>query len=489
VRLACDDSLISSATAARIAELAVSETNIEVRCQMACSAKRLPVDQALPIVASLLQHDDDLDDPRQPLLIWWVLESKCEQQAEAVLAFWKRLGPLQRQPLVASFVGEKLMRRFAAAGSRSDMLHCATLFTYAVDQATARRLLTGFQAGVEGRAIVDLPSETMEALRATGIRSRALELRRGEPSAIAESCEVIVDQDAQQSERLELIQILGQIQAGDSVKPLLQVIQESDDSVVRAAAISALQVFPLDEVGSQVIALLSTLDASAQHVATTMLTSRETWTLQTLRAIAGNQLDKELLDRNALQRAVTHPLPEIHRLVTDLYGSIEGGTNAQMNADINQFLAEWQAGEADRYAGKELFNEQCAKCHRLFESAIDQGQFGDLGPDLTAYQRSDVRNMLIHIVNPNAEIREGFEQLLVMTDDGRIVTGCKQDEDNQVVVLRGTDGKSLVVSKDDIELMEVQKTSIMPEGILQKLTAQQRCDLLAYLQSTQPLND
>src|SRR5207244_3655970 len=43
-------------TARVLAEAASRETNVEVRAQLAASAKRLPVTQALPIVANLLRH-------------------------------------------------------------------------------------------------------------------------------------------------------------------------------------------------------------------------------------------------------------------------------------------------------------------------------------------------------------------------------------------------------------------------------------------------
>ena len=97
--------------------------------------------------------------------------------------------------------------------------------------------------------------------------------------------------------------------------------------------------------------------------------------------------------------------------------------------------------------------------------------------------------MLLHIVNPSAEIREGFETYQVETKDGRLLTGLLVDKDNQVVVLRGSDGQTVTVRQEQIEDMAAQKKSLMPEGLLKTLTEQQVRDLFAYLRSTQPLND
>src|SRR5262249_30290504 len=75
VRLLSDDhSRISPLIAAQLAEMAKTETSIHVRCQLACTAKRLPARQGLPIVQNLLAHEEDRHDPCQPLLLWWAVE-------------------------------------------------------------------------------------------------------------------------------------------------------------------------------------------------------------------------------------------------------------------------------------------------------------------------------------------------------------------------------------------------------------------------------
>jgi len=51
--------------------------------------------------------------------------------------------------------------------------------------------------------------------------------------------------------------------------------------------------------------------------------------------------------------------------------------------------------------------QRCAACHKLFSKG------GNLGPDLTSYQRDKLGTMLISIVNPDAEICEGYQYITV----------------------------------------------------------------------------
>ena len=83
----------------------------------------------------------------------------------------------------------------------------------------------------------------------------------------------------------------------------------------------------------------------------------------------------------------------------------------------------------------------CGKCHRLF----DQG--GEIGPDLTPYNRTDAARMLLALVNPSAEVREGYEVFTVLTDDGRVLSGFKVDETDKVFVIRGGDGQTQTIAK------------------------------------------
>src|SRR5262249_23638268 len=125
-RLLGDGQFVPRELAKSLAVMASREPNIEGRAQLACSARRLPAEDALPILAGLLRHDADATDSRMPLLCWWALEAKCDANRDAVVKLFED-SPFWSQAMVEQHLLERLMRRYAAAGTRKDLLICARL--------------------------------------------------------------------------------------------------------------------------------------------------------------------------------------------------------------------------------------------------------------------------------------------------------------------------------------------------------------------------
>lgn len=156
---------------------------------------------------------------------------------------------------------------------------------------------------------------------------------------------------------------------------------------------------------------------------------------------------------------------------------------AKLEQEIQRLAKVVTAKPGSPYEGKKLYAASCAACHRLFE------QGGQIGPDLTAYQRDDLGTMLLNIINPSAEIREGYENFLLTTKDGRLASGFLVEQDNRSVVLRGLDGQDVTFDREAIRELKAQGLSLMPGGLLSVYNDGQIRDLMAYLRSSQPLNN
>jgi putative membrane-bound dehydrogenase-like protein len=482
VRLLGDDNKVSPALARKLTEMARMESSVFVRSQLASMAKRLPATDALPIVRHLLAHDEDVADIHLPLLLWWAIESKCETDRDRVVALFED-STLWRRPMVQTHILHRLMRRYAAAGTRKDLLTCATLLRLAPGADHSKQLLRGLEEAFHGRPLGNLPAELAEALAKYAGSSIVLGLRQNRPEAIEKALAILADPKADTNQRLQYVQILGEIKQPRALPVLLRLVEFARDDVLRMAALTALQQYDDPAIAEAAIRLYGKFNDDVRDVARTLLVRRKAWALKLLEAVDHGEIDRATIPADTVRKLANHRDERIARLVAKHWGKIEGATTAEMQQEIARLEGVLRGGAGSPYPGKKLFVTSCAKCHTLF------GQGGKVGPDLTTFKRDDIANMLVHIVNPSAEIREGFETYQVETKDGRLLAGLLVDKDNRVVVLRGSDGQNVTIRQEQIEEMTPHKKSLMPEALLKGLSAQQVRDLFAYLRSTQPLND
>src|SRR5690606_15150182 len=121
----------------------------------------------------------------------------------------------------------------------------------------------------------------------------------------------------------------------------------------------------------------------------------------------------------------------------------------------DEISAVLKSGQGNPYAGEAAYTQRCADCHKLFFKG------GNVGPNLTSYQRDNLGTMLLSIVNPGAEIRDGFQYYTVETKDGRTFSGFFVDRDNQITVMRGLDGENITLRSSEILEMQPTGRSLM----------------------------
>jgi putative membrane-bound dehydrogenase-like protein len=481
-RLLCDQSRVSPLVAASLARRAAVEPNVEVRAQLACSAKRLPARDSLPIVRGLLARSEDAGDIHLPLLIWWALEAKITTDPEAVLALFQDRA-VWELPIARATVIERLMRRFAASGTRQDLTRCARLLALAPSQDHTKRLMEGFEAAFAGRSLAGLPTELTEALARYSGQSVTLGLRQGKPEALNEALGLLADERGDRAKQIQLLQVLGEVRRPDCVPVVLRLACQSSDNALRTTALNSLAAYDDPAIAPSVLAAYSNMSDDVLAAAQSLLATRRSWAARFLEAIEAHAIDPHNVPREVVERLFLLGDSRIADLATKLFGPIKPATSAELHARIDRLASVVRDGSGVPKPGKQIFDHACARCHTLF------GKGGKVGPDLTTYRRDDLETMLLNIVNPSAEIREGYTTLVVATTDGRILTGLAVEEDKNVVVLRTGDGKEVTLARAEIDAMKPSRSSIMPEGLLKEYSDQQIRDLFAYLRSTQPLID
>jgi putative heme-binding domain-containing protein len=129
---------------------------------------------------------------------------------------------------------------------------------------------------------------------------------------------------------------------------------------------------------------------------------------------------------------------------------------------------------------KQLFQvASCVACHKM------NGVGTEMGPDLAKLDpKLKVHDILKDILEPSFKINEKFQSYVIETTAGKIHTGLiLEEKDGNIKLIENPLVKSapLVFKKGEIAEKTKSPTSIMPKGLLDKLTREEILDLVAYV--------
>ena len=129
-------------------------------------------------------------------------------------------------------------------------------------------------------------------------------------------------------------------------------------------------------------------------------------------------------------------------------------------------------------AGRRLFHSEqlaCAKCHRT------RGEGSAVGPDLSNLLHRDYASVLRDIGEPNAAINPDHPAYTLDLADGEPLTGVLLGESPTEIRLADATGKTVVLPRAKVKSLRASTLSLMPEGLLASLNAEQVRDLMTYL--------
>jgi putative heme-binding domain-containing protein len=173
---------------------------------------------------------------------------------------------------------------------------------------------------------------------------------------------------------------------------------------------------------------------------------------------------------------------QIRQLVA--YVQSLGGKAAEAKEDAPPAASKPAADvprNAAQDAGREVFELHCAACHAI------RGTGGKVGPDLSAVAGQN--DLVKRIVSPEAKSDSAYALITVTAKDGRVVTGVKRRETDEVIQVYDVSASPPVsrsISKDDVSKVETTGRSAMPGDFGKRLSQKQLADLVAFLKGSQP---
>lgn len=486
VRLLGDDGLTSDAIDKRLLEMAAREPQSQVRSQLACTARRLKAFSALPVTEALARHAEDTQDPNLPLLLWYVVEDKLRTERDATLR-WLDSSPLWSAPIFQSAVIARLGRRFTTERSEDNLKLCARLLAVAPGLEQKRELLRGMAAGLAGDTVDAIPPELESAfgpLWAAGppdARLIEVAVRLGSREATPLAARAIADSKAVETDRIALLRLLAERRDPQVLEPALALLRTAPTPALRQEALAAAQAFGGDDVGRAILEQALRHDDAWRNSTLTVLSSRPSWALLLLDAVESGSLKPAQVPRDvvrALQSVVSeHTQPRL----TKYWGTLNQTPEAKQHR-IAALVTTLDESPGDPAAGRQIYALLCAACHTL------HGDGRKVGPDLTGIDRGNRSGLLQSIVDPSASVLPDYMAFQLKLkprpgEEGRHIVGFIQEENANGVTILDVAGTRTAVATSDLAERTALPISIMPEGLLDGLTAVQIHDLFAWLQS------
>ncbi len=427
---------------------------------------------------AISSHAEFADDRVLPLMVWYGLEPVVVNDPAAAL----KLAGETSFPKLRQFIARRLVSSPAVRGASLDQL--AKLLSTG-DSAARLDLLTGIAKGFEGVRKVPAPKgwDATSAALATDPNAdvqriaKELSVVFGDGHAMEEIKALAANDGASVEARQQAIHTLVEARE-ESVAPLLQNLLTHRELGI--AAVRGLAAVHHPETGKILVERFNTLAPPTKFEVANTLASRVEFATLMLQGVADGKVDRKFISPFLLRQMQTLGNEALSAKVNELWPEL-----MQLAADKQKKVAAWKEkltpdvlAAANAGRGRVLFEQSCAKCHRLFGSPMG------IGPDLTGAQRSNLHYVLENTLDPSATLGENYKMMIAVLVDGRVINGIVGAKTEGTTTFNTPTGP-MVVENTQIEETRVSNLSIMPEGQLDLLNEQQVADLVKYVQSTE----
>jgi putative heme-binding domain-containing protein len=243
----------------------------------------------------------------------------------------------------------------------------------------------------------------------------------------------------------------------------------------RARLLAALARLDVPQVAGLVLSQYDRLAPDEKPVAIELLTQRVAWSKQLLASIAAGHVPAHDLNLSQVRKLLAFGDKQLIDEVHARWGSIREGRNPEREQVITHMRQLIRAGHGDAANGEKVFQRICAQCHKI------HGQGNDVGPEITHNGRASFDQLLSNVFDPNLVIGAGYRAVVVVTNQGRVLTGLLAEDNPQRVVLKIQGGKIETVPRSDIDTVRISNISLMPEQIENQMKPEEIVDLFTFL--------
>jgi putative membrane-bound dehydrogenase-like protein len=453
-----------------------SRASPRVRLHIAAGLQRMPPDLARIVALALLKHAEDETDPYLPLMIWYGVERLPPLDLRGSLHLFN----FAKIPLVR----ENLARRITLLPSKDNGLESLIALLDEIANAAAQRdILRGIQEALKGRRQFPMPRGwqtthaklTQSSADDVRERAQALAILFGDKRALEALRLLVADSKATVDGRRTALQTLVTNQPPELV-PMLQELL--DDQAMRTSALQALAAYADPKTPSLILQRYTKFTPDEKADAVHTLASRPSYALALLDAVADKTVARSDLTAFTVRQLLALNDKQVTKRVNEVWGTLRPASQekAALMAKYKKLLTGDTLRQADLANGRLVYQKNCASCHKLF------GEGGNIGPELTGSQRANLDYVLENMLDPSAVVPREYQVSIITTASGRTLTGIVKEETERAVTVQ-TQNEIVIVPKDEIDVRRQSNLSMMPEGMLDRLTNDEVRDLVAYLAS------
>ena len=225
--------------------------------------------------------------------------------------------------------------------------------------------------------------------------------------------------------------------------------------------------------------------AAAAGVATTQeqrevareLAVQETGLRVLLNLVAQGKLSARLLSDPSISAAASGVASSKQKLRIEKIVRELPNESAELDRVVRRRQNHFREHPGSVAKGIALFQKHCSNCHQV----ASQGTA--VGPNLDGIGNRGPARIMEDVLMPNRNVDAAFRAGLVVTDDGRAVSGLIKIEEENRIVLIDSKGKQSAIAKSEVVQRKQLSSSPMPSNFSEILDPSQTSDLVAYLMS------
>ncbi len=279
--------------------------------------------------------------------------------------------------------------------------------------------------------------------------------------------------DQEPAVRAAAVKTLAAAKFADVEELFGKLLQSQQPQPVQAAALETLSRFDNETIPALMQTAWPSLTPQLRATAIETWFTRSKWIAQFLDAVEAKEISPSDVDPARIALLQKSEDKELAARTTKLFAGVALARRQDV-VDAYQKSLELK-GDVDK--GRAIFRKTCAACHKL------EGFGESIGADLNAIKDRGTAAMMLHILDPNREVKPQFQAYVVALEDGTSVTGMITGETANGLTLRKADGMTQTILRVKIDELKSTNLSFMPEGLEKQIDVNAMADLLAYLNS------